>query len=312
MSEAPSPRFVLEDLPAPLAAGIMAFAGLIWLAIRAGPGLLEGTLGILDLVAAGMVVAIGAVFLAGPRRIELHDDEIRVYRRGRLARRQPVSALVAIEGLLLVARLRFADGESLLWFPTFDWSAATDFLAAKLRERPGWSARDTGDPRELSALPGELNFPPSCTGCGGAAPIQRGIVARRGLHLGFISAFVERSVLVPACRACVRRRQLLGGLALLGPLVVGVGALFLPFYWPGHPDVIGAIVGAAALAFVLGRNRGEEWSDAAALGLRGKLHPDGATVTLRLRDPALAAEVRRRSAARRASPRAVEPARVVG
>lgn len=223
-----------------------------------------------------------------------------------------MGALVAIEGLLLVARLRFADGESLLWFPTFDWSAATDFLAVKLRDRSDRPALDTGDPRELSALPGELDFPPSCTGCGGAAQRQRGIVARRGLHLGFIGAFVERSVLVPACSACVRRRQLLGGLALPGPLVVGVGSLFLPFVWPGHEDVIGAIFGAAVVAFFLGRNRGEEWSDAAALGLRGELRPDGATVTLRFRDPALAAEVRRRSAERRASPRAVEPARVVG
>lgn len=269
-------RFVVHDLPRPLLFAGIASVAVAWLAGRVATSSALVGAAFLGDVCAGMVLVVAAVVVAHgwPRTIEIDDREVRVYRRGLLDLRRPLDRVVGLHQGWSGVRLVFDDGTGMRWVPSGAWEPATHYV---LSLRPKSSTFDpaTGT---LSQHYSTLRFPPACIGCGQVDGRQGTLVARG-------SAFV-RNLNVPICTPCGRRAWAYhillywGGFALLGASLALVMSVKMP------NEVSLPLVFVSMFAALLGPMAATRMTDRLALGATCTLSTDGATVVLKLRDPA--------------------------
>lgn len=248
-----------------------------------------------------LIPAMTPVFaLYGSRRLEVDASGIRLYRRGRLRLERPLSDFSHIQpGLLGISFIVLRDGPW-LWVPVvgYEGSKVLDFLATLPQERAFKQAR--GGRRR----PDEIELPVTdihldsefCVGCGTAPDGTLELDASHGFNLLVLSWSIERSVALPGCAACKRRRRWLSitlhglafgtlGLSMFGPLLShGFGGAAL---W-------GTVMLLAVVALLFLGNWGDAFIDDAVLGISARsLSRDATRVVLRVRKPGVLRELER-------------------
>lgn len=130
------PRHVIHDMKSPRGGAALSVVAIAWLVGRHLTTGLGGELEEIDAIAAMIPPLIALVLLVGPRRIEIDDDEIRVFRRGKEVFRRPLGDVAGVSGFLIFTRLRFK---------TAAVNAPTGWCSACARASPLTARRCTCD-----------------------------------------------------------------------------------------------------------------------------------------------------------------------